>query len=126
MLASVPKEMPALGYSWSLQRRVAGVGFDWEDVDGVIDKLAEEVSEFQQSGEEQRANEFGDLLFTLVNIGRKLEIDAESALREANRRFYRRFTYMEEACRKQGVSIGDLSLDEQNALWEEAKKSVRP
>jgi len=126
MLESVPKSMPALGYAHEIQRRVAWVGFDWEDVDGVIDKLAEEVGEFKQAEtKEQRAGEFGDLLFTLANIARRLGIDLETALREANRRFYKRFTYMEEVCRKRGLDFGDLSFDEQNALWEEAKKKVK-
>lgn len=123
MLASAPKQMPALGYSQAIQRRVAQVGFDWEDIDGVIDKLAEEVSEFKQAeSREERAGEFGDLLFTLANIARRLGVDLEAALRQANKRFYRRFTCMEEVCRQRGVNIGDLSFDEQNALWEEAKK----
>ncbi|MFC2031901.1 nucleoside triphosphate pyrophosphohydrolase [Chloroflexota bacterium] len=122
ILASVPKHMPALGYSHATQRRVAQVGFDWEDVDGIIDKLAEEISEFKQADtQERREQEFGDLLFTLVNIARRLGVDAEAALREANRRFYQRFTYMEGICRQRGVNISDLSLGEQNALWEEAK-----
>ena len=124
LLASVPMQMPALGYSQAIQRRVAQVGFDWEDIKGVIDKLAEEVGEFKQSTGEQRAMEFGDLLFTLVNIARRLGVDSEAALREANRKFYRRFSSMEELCRQRGVNIGDLSFDEQNALWEEAKKGV--
>lgn len=126
ILNSVPKQMPALGYSQTIQRRVAQVGFDWEDVDGVIDKLAEEVSEFKQADtEESRAQEFGDLLFTLVNIARRLGVDSEAALRETNQRFCQRFSYMEEACRQRGVKIGDLSFDEQNTLWEEAKKKLQ-
>jgi len=126
MLASVPKQMPALSYSQEIQRRVAQVGFDWEDIDGIIDKLAEEVSEFKQTEtREQRAQEFGDLLFTLVNIARRLGVDSEAALREANRKFYRRFSYMEEVCRKRGINLGELSFDEQNALWEEAKRNVQ-
>jgi len=126
ILASVPKQMPALGYSQEIQRRVAQVGFDWEDIDGVIDKLAEEVSEFKQAGSQQkRGQEFGDLLFTLANIGRRLGIDLEAALRQANRRFYRRFTYMEELCRQRGLNFSQLSFDQQNALWEEAKKEER-
>ena len=125
ILDSVPRQMPALGYSQAIQRRVAQVGFDWKDIDGVIDKLAEEVGEFKQSdSQEKRAWEFGDLLFTLANIARRLGVDSEAALREANRRFYGRFTYMEEVCRQRGVNIGDLSFDEQNALWEEAKREV--
>jgi len=123
MLANVPKQLPALSYSQDIQSRVARVGFDWEDIEGIIDKLAEEVSEFQQAdSQEKRAREFGDLLFTLVNMARRLGVDSESALREANKRFYRRFAYMEEVCRQRGVNFGDLSFDEQNALWEEAKK----
>ena len=125
ILDSVPKQMPALGYSQEIQRRVAQVGFDWEDIDGVIDKLAEEVSEYKRAeSQERRAQEFGDLLFTLVNIARRQGVDLEAELRQANQRFYRRFTYMEEVCRKRGVNIGELSFDEQNALWEEAKKKV--
>jgi len=123
ILESVPKQMPALGYSQEIQRRVAQVGFDWEDIDGVIDKLAEEISEFKRAeSQERKAQEFGDLLFTLGNIARRLGVDLEAALREANQRFYQRFTYMEEVCRKRGVNIGELSFDEQNELWEEAKK----
>jgi tetrapyrrole methylase family protein/MazG family protein len=123
ILESVPGQMPALGYSQEVQRRAAHVGFDWEDVDGVIDKLAEEVGEFRRAGtEKEKAEEFGDLLFTLANIGRRMGIDLEAALREANQRFYKRFTYMEDACRKRGLNLGELSFDEQNALWEEAKK----
>lgn len=125
MLENVPGQMPALSYSQEIQSRVARVGFDWEDIEGVIDKLAEEVSELKQvEDRERREQEFGDLLFTLVNVARRLGVDSESALREANRRFYRRFTCMEELCRQRGVNFADLSFDEQNALWEEAKRQV--
>jgi len=125
MLSNVPQEMPALSYSQEIQDRVARVGFDWEDIGGVIDKLAEEVSEFKQAdSRERKGQEFGDLLFTLANIARRLGVDLESALREANRRFYRRFSCMEELCRQRGLNFGELSFDEQNALWEEAKKKV--
>ncbi len=125
ILASAPKQMPALGYSQEIQRRVAQVGFDWEDVGGVIEKLTEEISELKRADNQQRkAQEFGDLLFTLANIARRLGIDLEAALREANQRFYRRFTYMEEVCRQRGLNFGELSFDEQNTLWEEAKREV--
>jgi tetrapyrrole methylase family protein/MazG family protein len=123
-LESVPKQMPALGYSQEVQRRVAELGFDWEDVDGVIDKLVEEVRELKQAeSDERKAEEFGDLLFTLVNVARRQGVDTEAALREANKRFYKRFTYMEDACRKRGLNFGEMSFDEQNKLWEEAKKA---
>ena len=126
ILASAPKQMPALGYSQEIQRRVAQVGFDWEDIDGVIEKLTEEISELKRAdSQERKAQEFGDLLFTLANIARRLGIDLEAALREANQRFYRRFSYMEGVCRQRGLNLGELSFDEQNALWEEAKKKVQ-
>lgn len=122
ILESVPKQMPALGYSQEVQKRVAQVGFDWENLDGVIEKLCEEIEELRKAdSQEQKAQEFGDLLFTLVNIARRLGVNSEAALREANRKFVRRFAYMEAVCRQRGVKIGDLSFDEQNALWEEAK-----
>jgi tetrapyrrole methylase family protein/MazG family protein len=125
LLAGVPEQMPALAYSQSIQRRVAGVGFDWEKVEEIIDKLAEEVSEIKNATDQQeKAKEFGDLLFTLANVARRLDIDLEMALRSANQRFCRRFAYMEEACRNRGVSFGSLSFDEQNALWEEAKRAI--
>jgi tetrapyrrole methylase family protein/MazG family protein len=124
LLSSMPKQMPALSYSQAIQRRVAEVGFDWEDINGVIDKLVEEVGEFKESGDEEKAKEFGDLLFTLVNIARRLGVDSEAALREANGRFYQRFSCMEELCRQRGLNFANLSFDEQNALWEEAKKRI--
>ncbi|MCJ7515240.1 MAG: nucleoside triphosphate pyrophosphohydrolase [Dehalococcoidia bacterium] len=123
ILAGMPEQMPALAYSQSMQRRVAGVGFDWEKVEEIIDKLAEEVGEIKgATNQQEKANEFGDLLFTLANIARRLDIDLEMALRSANQRFYRRFTYMEELCRQRDLNLASLSLDEQNALWEEAKR----
>jgi len=125
MLESVPKEMPALSYAHEIQRRAAWVGFDWEDIAGIIDKLAEEVGEFQRAEtKEEKASEFGDLLFTLVDIALRMGIDSEAALREANKRFYQRFTTMEELCRQRGLKFAELSFDEQNALWAEAKKKL--
>lgn len=126
ILSGMSEQMPALTYSQSMQRRVAGVGFDWEKVEEIIDKLTEEVTEIKQAPDQQeKAKEFGDLLFTLANVARRLDIDLEMALRSANQRFYRRFTYMEELCRERGLNLASLSLDEQNALWEEAKQTVR-
>ena len=125
MLSRVPRQLPALNYSQAIQSRVVRVGFDWENIDGVIDKLAEEVAELKQaSNQAEKAWEFGDLLFTLVNVARRLGIDSETALREANQRFYRRFARMESVCRERGINLGDLSFAEQNTLWEEAKKVV--
>lgn len=126
ILDSVPRHMPALAYSHEIQERAARIGFDWENIDGVIDKLTEEVREFKQSANQaEKEDEFGDLFFTLVNIARRMGIDSEAALREANRKFYRRFSHMEKICRERGLDLGRLSFDEQNALWEEAKKGSR-
>lgn len=125
MLAKVPRQLPALSYSQAIQSRVVRIGFDWENIDGVIDKLAEEVAELKQAASQaEKAWEFGDLLFTLVNVARRLGVDSETALREANQRFYRRFARMESVCRERGINLGDLSFAEQNALWEDAKKVV--
>jgi tetrapyrrole methylase family protein / MazG family protein len=126
ILSSVSKSMPALAYSQEIQRRVAGVGFDWKDEAGVIDKLVEEVREFKETQtQDQRVEEFGDMLFTLANIARRMKIDLEAALREANSKFYRRFTLMEDLCRQRGKLFTNLSFDEQNALWEEAKNIAK-
>ena len=123
LLASVPKSLPALNYSQEIQHRVAHIGFDWESDQGVIDKLAEEIGEFQRAATaKEKADEFGDILFTMANIARRQGIELEVALREANQKFYKRFNYMEAVCKKRGVKIGDLSFEEQNALWDEAKK----
>ena len=125
LLSNVPGQMPALAYSQEIQSRVARVGFDWKDIDGVIDKLVEEVSEFKRAeSHQQKEAEFGDLLFTLANIARRLGVDLEAALREANKRFYHRFSCMEKVCQERGVDFAALSFEEQNALWEEAKGEV--
>ena len=125
MLDGAPRTMPALAYSQEIQGRVARVGFDWRDDEGVIDKLAEEVAEFKQAqSKERKEEEFGDLLFTLANIARRQGIDPEAVLRQANQRFYRRFAFMEKLCRERGLEFGKMPFDEQNKLWEEAKKET--
>ena len=125
LLASVPKSLPALNYSQEIQYRAAQVGFDWEDDLGVIDKLAEEIGEFQRAArKKEKTEEIGDILFTMANIARRQGIELETALREANQKFYKRFNYMEAVCKKRGVKIGDLSFAEQNTLWDEAKKKA--
>ncbi len=125
MLDGVPRQMPSLAYSQEIQSRIARVGFDWDSDEGVIDKLAEEVAEYRQAaGKEQQAAEFGDMLFTLANIARRKGIDLEASLRQANSRFYRRFSLMEKLCRQRGLDFAGLSFEEQNSLWEEAKKGI--
>jgi tetrapyrrole methylase family protein/MazG family protein len=125
MLEGVPKAMPALAYAYEISRRAVRVGFEWENLEGVLDKLIEEVGEIKEAGSrEEKAREFGDLLFTLVNFARWLGIDSEAALREANQKFYKRFTHMEELCRRRGLTLEKLSFDDMNDLWEEAKRAV--
>jgi tetrapyrrole methylase family protein/MazG family protein len=126
ILESVPRQMPALAYSQEIQRRVAQVGFDWEDINGVIEKLAEEVKEYQHTTSlAEKEDEFGDIFFTLANIARRAGIDPEASLRKANQKFYLRFSQMEKLCRERGLELGKLSFQEQNALWEEAKEGLR-
>jgi len=122
MLDDVPLTLPALAQAQSYQRRVARVGFDWPNVKGVVAKVAEEIEELQRTSDAaEREEELGDLLFSIVNLARWLEIDAESALRAANARFARRLAAMEDLCRQRGQHLADLSAAEQDALWEEVK-----
>lgn len=124
-LANLPKHMPALAYAQSVQQRVARLGFDWQNVEGVVDKLAEEVRELVESqSNEEKLHETGDLLFALVNLARWLGIDAEDCLRIANERFIRRFSFIEEVCRQRGCQLSDLTFDEQDTLWELAKEKL--
>ncbi len=125
ILSGVPGGLPALAYSQSVQRRAASVGFDWDKVDDIIEKLAEEIEELKKAaGQEEKAREFGDMLLALVNIARRMDIDAESALRQANMRFTSRFKYIEEACASKGVDLKSLTLAEMDKLWDEAKKKL--
>ena len=123
ILEGLPKGMPALSYSQAMQRRVARVGFDWEKTDDIMDKLVEEVAEFKDAtDQQQRVQEFGDLLFVMVNLARRLDIEPELALQQTNQRFARRFRYMEDECRRQGIQLSSLSLKEMDAMWDEAKR----
>jgi tetrapyrrole methylase family protein/MazG family protein len=123
LLQGVALALPALIQAQEYQSRAARVGFDWTDIQGVVDKIYEELKEIQNAGSDaQRAGEVGDLLFAAVNLARWLGVDAESTLREANARFRERFARIEAAARAQSQSISDMSLDEMEALWQEAKK----
>jgi len=125
LLAHIPKAMPALAYSQEIQGRAARTGFDWEEIEGIIQKLSEEVEELLKAKDQQDLiKEFGDLLFTLCNIARRAGIDLESALRQANLRFSRRFAFMEELCQRRGLSFSELPLEQKDALWEEAKREI--
>lgn len=123
MLSGLNKALPALSQAMEMQRRVARVGFDWPSEEPVAAKVMEEVEEFLQApGPEERAQEMGDLLFSLVNLARWHNIDAESALREANQRFARRFAAIERHAAKTGMQLEEMSLVEMDALWDQAKR----
>jgi tetrapyrrole methylase family protein/MazG family protein len=123
LLDGVPLSLPALAQAERYQKRAARVGFDWPDVQGVLDKLDEELGEVHNAEPGQaRASEIGDLLFAVANLARWYKVEPESALREANARFRRRFASIESAARAQGRSAAELSLEELDAFWQEAKK----
>lgn len=122
MLAGLNKALPALSQAMEMQRRVARVGFDWPAPGPVLDKVREEIAEFHAAGDAaSRAAELGDLLFSLVNVARWHEIDPESALREANARFYRRFAALERRAADLGQALEAMSASEMDAHWEEIK-----
>ena len=125
ILEGVPKGLPALSYAQLLQERAAGAGFDWQELHGVIQKVQEELDELQRArSPAEREAELGDLLFSIVNVGRWLSADAEGALRRADARFRRRFTRMEKLSRERGVAFEGLTMAEKEALWQEAKDLV--
>ncbi len=125
ILDGVSKALPALTRAQEYQSRAARVGFDWPDIEGVKEKLLEEWREVARARTpEELEKELGDLLFSAVNLTRWYKIDAETALRKANQRFYRRFRHIEREAVKQGRGLGDLSMDEMEALWQEAKHSA--
>jgi tetrapyrrole methylase family protein/MazG family protein len=121
-LEGVPAILPALARAQALGERAARAGFDWPDLTGVLDKVREEVTELQSSpNPESQARELGDLLFSLVNVARWLGVDAESSLRGTCDRFVSRYDQMERSAQARGLDLADLSLDEQDTLWEQAK-----
>jgi tetrapyrrole methylase family protein/MazG family protein len=125
LLDGVALALPALVQAEQYQLRAARVGFDWPDIQGVLNKLEEELLEVHAAqGTDERADEIGDVLFAVVNLARWYNLDPESALRAANQRFKSRFYYIEQAARAQGRSISDMTIDEMEAKWQEAKKRM--
>ncbi|WP_105103919.1 nucleoside triphosphate pyrophosphohydrolase [Microbulbifer pacificus] len=126
-LGGVASGLPALTRAAKLQKRAAQVGFDWPAVDGVLEKVAEELQELREaitSGDTAHAREeLGDLLFSCVNVARHLSVDPETALRQCNRKFERRFGEVESALRLRNQQPSDVSLEELDRLWEAAKSS---
>ena len=123
ILDGVPAALPALSQGQEYQDRAARVGFDWTEIDGVLDKVREEIEEIKKSAtDEELASEIGDLFFALVNLARWKKVDAESVLRETNIKFKKRFAYVEQGAKKQGRNLSDMTLEEMDGLWDEGKK----
>ncbi len=131
MLDSVPRSLPAVMEAFQASTKVARVGFEWPDAEGVLAKLEEEIRELRDEARRTEADprrvaeEVGDLLFTAVNVARLLGVDPESALKAANRKFRRRFGHVEARLREGGRGPADSTLDEMEALWQEAKAAER-
>ncbi|MBS3756266.1 MAG: nucleoside triphosphate pyrophosphohydrolase [Desulfobacterales bacterium] len=123
----IPASMPALLYALKLQSRAQRAGFDWDNAEGVIEKLREEVDELDAAVKSRDAaavaDEIGDLVFSAVNLARKLDVDPEAAVHRVNRRFVGRFAHIEKAARKQGVAVSELSMAEKERIWQRAKNS---
>jgi tetrapyrrole methylase family protein/MazG family protein len=123
LLDGLPVSLPALVQSQEIQNRAARVGFDWPEIEGVLEKVKEEIEEVRDTtGKVELEGELGDLLFALVNLARWKGVDAEAALRDTNRKFKKRFAYVESGARDLGRRLPDLSLEEMESFWQAAKK----
>ena len=133
LFEDVPAGLPALAKSQKLQRRAARMGFDWPSVDPILDKLEEELLELRAEiasppgaqKEKRQFEEFGDVMFVVVNLGLRLGIDAEAALRAANMKFIRRMNSMAAQAEANGQSLDTMTLDEMNVLWDRAKDAEK-
>lgn len=126
VLDGVPKSLPAMVKAYRMQEKARGVGFDWENAHQVWEKVEEEISELKQevvAGDaENMEKEFGDLLFSLVNYARFIGVNPEDALERTNKKFISRFKYIEAQSKEKGKALGELSLEQMDAFWDEAKK----
>src|SRR3954451_23108145 len=125
-LDGISRSLPALAASQEMQERASNLGYDWPSIDGVLDKVREEVGELVEAeSDAERAEELGDLLFVLVNVGRKSGIEVEAALRSANDKFRRRFRHVELSAAAHGTALRDMTFEELDALWDAAKATER-
>jgi MazG family protein len=126
VLSGVPASLPAIIKANRIQEKVRGVGFDWEKREEIWDKIQEELAELKAEIENHDTasieSELGDVLFSIINAARLYDIDPEAALEKTNRKFIKRFNYLENETLRKGVSLHDMSLDEMNVIWEKAKK----
>jgi tetrapyrrole methylase family protein / MazG family protein len=122
LLDGLPGALPALIQAQEFQSRAARVGFDWPEIEGVLEKIQEEIAEVQQATDlDELTDELGDLFFALVNLARWRNIDSESALRSTNRKFRKRFSYIERKVNESGKQMKDMSLDDMESFWQAAK-----
>jgi MazG family protein len=129
LLEAVPRSMPALVEAAQIASRASGAGFDWPDIQGVLDKLDEELSELAHArtsgaAQEEVEGELGDLLFVVVNLARFLKVDPEQALRKTNRKFRSRFGYVERGLKQAGKTPPEATLEEMETLWQESKRQA--
>ena len=128
-MLSVPRELPALMRAAKVQKKAADVGFDWDCADGALEKLDEESAELRQAvkngSQEEISEEFGDLLFSMVNISRFLKLDPEESLTASTDKFLDRFSKGESLANERGINMKTASLEELDALWDEVKKQNR-
>jgi tetrapyrrole methylase family protein/MazG family protein len=122
-LSGVPRDLPGLMKAYKLQKKAAKAGFDWERAEDVYAKIEEELAELRSAPQDEVKEEFGDLLFAMVNLSRFLQVDPEEAIAAANRKFVSRFGYIETRLREKGVPLEKASLEEMENLWQEAKKT---
>ena len=126
VLDGVPKSLPAVVKAYRIQEKVRGIGFDWDNKSQVWDKVLEEIEELKAEIKEgdikKIESEFGDLLFSLTNYARFIDVNPEDALERTNKRFIKRFEIMEKIIKKKGVSLDQMSLQEMDVYWEKAKK----
>ena len=125
VLEGVPKTLPALVKAIRIQDKARGIGFDWENKDQVWEKVTEEIEEFKvelDCKSDKMEDEFGDLLFSLINYGRFLNLNPEDALEKTNKKFIKRFQYMETETKKEGKVLNEMSLSEMDIYWNKAKK----
>jgi len=124
LLDGVPVAVPALSQAQEYQDRAARVGFDWNEINEVLDKIKEEIEEIKNAETDfELASEIGDLFFAIVNLARWKKVDAESVLRGTNMKFKKRFAYVEQVAKKQGRNLSDMTLEELDSLWNESKKA---
>jgi len=128
VLGGIPDSLPSLVKAYRIQDKVANVGFDWEKREDIWDKVHEELNELQaelaKEDGGQKEQEFGDLLFAMINAARLYKIRPDNALEQTNIKFMRRFNYVEQRAKEQGKDLKDMSLDEMEALWNEAKRKA--